>query len=294
MERYREIIPRWEEFKKVISQPIPQAIRVNTLKITPEKLKKVLESNGWRIEESTYFRYVFIIKDKNSIANTLEHYLGWFYIQEITSLIAPLVLDPKPKEKILDLCAAPGGKTTFMAQLMKNQGLIVANDISFKRLRALMANIYRLGVTNTVVTDYHALFFPQDVKFDKVLVDVPCSAEGNVRKSPQRVKCDLKFIQRISSLQKGILIKAIDLVKKGGVVVYSTCTFSPEENEEILNYVLTKKEIEIEKIKIDIPFSCGITSWQDKIFSSQVKKAIRMYPHHINSGGGFVAKIVKK
>ena len=291
MERYKKIIPQWESFIQAIKKGTTQTIRVNTLKITPSELKERLEKKGWRIEE-TEFDFAFRVKEERSIANTLEFYLGFFYIQQLTSLLVVNVLEPKPEEKILDLCAAPGGKTTFIAQLMKNRGLIVANEINYKRQRALLANIYRLGVTNTIVTGFNGLFFPADIKFDKVLVDVPCSAQANRVYKNQKI-VDLKFIKRITPFQKGLLKKAIELVKLRGIVVYSTCTFSPEENEEVIDSVLKEGKVIIEKIKLDFPCEKGIICWEGKKFDESLKLCLRVYPYHFYSGGGFIARLRK-
>jgi NOL1/NOP2/sun family putative RNA methylase len=244
--RYKKIIPDWEKFEKIMNSPLPIVLRTNTLKITSHKLIEIFKEKNIKIKTNKYSPFLLEVYKVNP-SSLLEHYLGYYYLQEASSLIAPLVLNPSSKDRVLDLCAAPGGKTTFLAQLMKNKGLIVANDVNFKRLRALMANIYRLGVLNTLVTNYNGLFFSSEIKFDKVLLDAPCSAEANIRKSPQRFKVNLNFIKNISGLQKGLLLKAIDLVKKNGIVVYSTCTFSPEENEEVIEYALQKRCIKLKK-----------------------------------------------
>ncbi len=293
IERYKEIIQNYNEFLDAVKKPLIQTIRVNTLKITPSKLSRILTEKGWKLKPNKYFKIVFEVESQLSIADTLEFYLGYFYIQEISSLIPVLALDPKAGEKILDLCAAPGGKTTFIAQLMQNKGLVVANDINFKRQRALMANIYKLGVLNTIVTNFNGLFFPHKIEFDKVLVDAPCSAEANRIYDNKKNYVDTHFIKKISGLQKGLLSKAVDLVKPGGIIVYSTCTFSPEENEEVVNYVLNKKNVKLVKIDLNIPHQKGLTRWQRKEFNQDLELCMRVYPHHLFSGGGFVAKLIK-
>lgn len=295
MHRYRGIIPRWDEFIEISRLPLPKTIRVNTLKISVEELTKRLSAKGWKLKRCSFCDYFFEVECEDSIANAIEHWLGLYYIQEATSLIAPLALDPKPNEVILDLCAAPGGKTTHMAQIMGNRGLIVANDVKGKRLRALMANVYRMGLINTIVTAYSGFFFPDGFKFDKAIVDVPCSGEGNLRKDPKRINgAEPRFIKQISGLQKGLLLKAIDLVKPGGVIVYSTCTFAPEENEAVVQHALKKRDVVLEEIKeVDIPCCRGLDRWEDLKFDRKMYYTLRIYPHHFNSGGGYVAKLRK-
>lgn len=178
---------------------------------------------------------------------------------------------------------------------MDGTGTIVANDLNSKRLRALMSNIYKLGVTNCIVTNYDGMRFPiTDFKFDGALVDVPCSAEGNLRKSPRvRFRTSVRYSKRLSGIQRALLLRAIDSVKAGGVIVYSTCTFAPEENEMIVQYALQQRDVHIEPIEIDAPHSYGLTEWEGVSFHHDMQYAVRIYPHHFNSGGGFVARLRK-
>lgn len=294
MERYRQIIPDWDKFIYYCSLPLPRTLRVNTLKLSPQALEARFKNLGWDFKKFEFCPWGYEIETQDEISKTLEHWLGYYYIQEATSFIPVLVLDPHPGEKILDLCAAPGGKTTFIAQITENKAPIWANDVGSKRLRALMANVYRMGAGSVMVTGYNGLFFPQEFKFDKVLLDAPCSGEGNMRKDPDRLKgAEPGFINNISGLQKGLIQKAIDLLKPGGILVYSTCTLAPEENEMVIDYAVRKRDVCIEEINLDIPCCCGITEWNGKKLHPDLAKTIRIYPHHLNSGGGYVAKLRK-
>ncbi|HDI46027.1 MAG TPA: RsmB/NOP family class I SAM-dependent RNA methyltransferase [Candidatus Omnitrophica bacterium] len=294
MERYREIIPEWEKFLRFCYQPLPKTLRVNSIKISPYDLEEIFTKQGWKFHRFDFCDYGYEIVSNHDISKTVEHWLGYYYIQEASSFIPVLVLDPQPEEKILDLCAAPGGKTTFIAQLSRNKAVIWANDIGFQRMRALLSNIYRMGVTSAVVTNYNGLFFPNKVKFDKILLDAPCSGEGNMRKDPRRLKgAEPGFIRNISGIQKGLIQRAIDILQPGGILVYSTCTLAPEENEMVIDYVINRRNVKIEKIDLSIPHAPGITKWQNKNLHSDLVNTVRIYPHHLNSGGVYIAKLRK-
>ncbi|MCS7254228.1 MAG: NOL1/NOP2/sun family putative RNA methylase [Armatimonadota bacterium] len=295
MERYRDIIPNYDEFLRIIDEPMPTTARVNLLKTTPKELIDRLKAKGFEVERSSWCPYLLTLRGDIPAGSTIEHWLGLYYIQEATSLIAPLALSPEPKDAVLDLCAAPGGKTTHVSMLMDGIGTIVANDQNAKRLRALMSNLYKLGITNCIVTEYDGMRFPlSELKFDFALVDVPCSAEGNLRKSPQRrFQTNVRYSRRISGIQKALLLRAIDSVKVGGVIVYSTCTFAPEENEMVVQHALTTRDVQIEPLELNAPHSPGLTEWDGLSFHSDMQYAVRIYPHHFNSGGGFVARLRK-
>jgi len=300
-ERYRSIIPDYDEFISYILKPLPYSIRVNTLKITPEKLAQRMESKGFILRKSKlhpWFFEVDCIGEERGIGATLEHALGYYYAQEIVSGIPPIVLDPKPWELILDMAAAPGSKTTQIAQMMECKGTIVANDVSRERVKALKSNLDRLGVTNTIVTICDARRFYSDMMFDRILLDAPCSSEATIRKDPS-LPLDLSYRlpRSFSRLQKSMIERAYHLLKHGGILVYSVCTFAPEECEEVVEYAL-KIGFEIEEVDIPLKYVEGVTEWVDergrrRSYDPDVSKAIRIYPHFENSGGMFVAKLRK-
>jgi 16S rRNA C967 or C1407 C5-methylase (RsmB/RsmF family) len=171
--------------------------------------------------------------------------------------------------------------------------LIVANDVTPKRLRALLANLSRIGVVNTVVTQWDGRNYPDlGIEFDKVLVDAPCSAEGRARENPDlRQGADINFIRSISGTQKGLLRRALELVKPGGIVVYATCTFAPEENEAVVAYAMQKVPSELLPINLPMPHAPGLTEWQGREFGEAMHLCVRIYPHHLDSGGLFLAKL---
>lgn len=290
MDRYREILDDWEAFWAALERPLPTVIRTNTLRLDPDALRKRLESKGFDLRPLPWEATCFQVHGAIPIGNTLEHWLGYFYVQEATQLFPAKALNPQPGERILDLCAAPGGKATQIAQLMADEGLVVANDASPKRIQALLANVYRLGTRCVVVTECPGEAFPGEARFDRVLVDAPCSAEGVARRYPHlRKGAALGTIQRLAALQKRLLMRALELVRPGGTVVYSTCTLAPEENEGVVAYVLERGLAELLPYEPPVPHARGLVRFGTLEFGPELKKAVRFYPHHFDSEGGFVA-----
>ena len=207
-------------------------------------------------------------------------------------MIPPLVLQPQPGETVLDLCSAPGSKTTQISQQMDNRGIVIANEPSLSRITPLRSNCERLGAINVAITRYDGRRFPNQL-FDRILVDVPCSGEGRARKDLGICgRSSLKRSLGLQALQKGLLKRAINLVKPGGVVVYSTCTYAPEENEIVVESVLDEAHLD----KISIPGlvdSPGITKWNGVEHSNDLLLCARYYPHYNDTGGFFVAKLIK-
>jgi tRNA (cytosine49-C5)-methyltransferase len=237
-----------------------------------------------------------------SLSQLSEHELytqGHLYVQSLSSMLPPLVLDPQPGDSVLDIAAAPGSKTTQMAAMMQNQGKILANDTSLVRLYKLQANLKIQGVKN--VSTRRGLGQPlwQEFPevFDKSLVDVPCSMEG-------RFQCDKpktwanwspKKIKELSLRQRALLRSAVSATKPGGVIVYSTCTLSPEENEMVVEWLLKKENGRVELEEIDIPnapFSPALQNWKHIVFEEQMKLTKRILPSE-SMEGFFIAKFRK-
>ncbi len=287
-----------EAFFDKCYEPMLFSIRVNTLKISIDKLKERLEQK-WEIEwlKNYGLEEGFVIKtilDAGTLGNALEHLLGYYYSQTISSMLPAKVLNPINDSCVLDCCAAPGSKTTHLAALMKNSGFILANDISWKRNIALIHNLQRCGVTNCIVTNMPIQKLQREIKFkfDYILVDAPCSNEGTIRKNPQVMQMwNIKTIKRLSRLQKIILTKAISLLSNDGFLIYSTCTLAPEENEEVIDYVLKRFPLKLEKIKLKIKTRQGLTEWKEKQYSKELKKAVRIWPQDFDSEGFFIAKL---
>jgi len=295
-ERYREVIPEWNRFTEAISRPETTTIRVRTGRIQPDLLLSRLEARGFRLAvldgQPDFFK---VEAEPRSVALTLEHWLGLFYVQRASTGLAAPILDPKPGERVLDMCAAPGGKTTHLADLMEDRGPLVAVEPHVGRIRALAGNVYRTAHVNVMTVKADGRFMPGGALFDRVLVDAPCSAEGTVRAARGKVRSKSEaYREYIVRLQEDLLRRAIELTRPGGTVLYSTCTFAPEENEAVVDAVLRDTPVEIEPISLDVPSAAGLTAFGDRQFDARLAHAVRIYPHHLDSGGLFLAKLRKK
>jgi len=276
-------------------------------------LKTRLESHGWIIKQPfTQFPEIMIVSGNGAgaLGKSKEHLLGYFYVQEVSSMLPILVLQPREGDILLDLCASPGSKTTQAAAMMENGGSIVANEVSMGRLGILSSNLERCGVMNTIVTRKEGVAFCNNVlkkskiRFDKILVDAPCSGEGTLRKSPKTFEMwNIKMINKIASLQRRLAENALKLLKVGGEMIYSTCTLAPEEDEFIVDHLMKNFDIEIMDISLPLKFREGVTRWvtgngkQDggkKVeLDANCRKCLRLYPQDNDTDGFFVAKIKK-
>ncbi len=231
-----------EDFISACQRPLRKSIRVNTLKISVDDFTKRASSKGWALEPVPWCETGFWIDADESevpLGNTAEHMAGLFYIQEASSMMPVSALfmpDDHEYQSVLDTAAAPGSKTTQIAALMNNSGILVANEFSASRVKVLHANIERCGIRNAALTNFDGRVFggwlPE--QFDAVLLDAPCSGEGTIRKDPDSLKnWSLESIQSIADTQKELIESAFQALKVGGVLVYSTCTLSREENQEV-------------------------------------------------------------
>ncbi|MEM5814923.1 MAG: RsmB/NOP family class I SAM-dependent RNA methyltransferase [Candidatus Aenigmatarchaeota archaeon] len=294
--KFKEILG--EEFKKLeecLKIRPRKTIRTNTLKITKDKLKKRLEEKGWKLEEVPWYENAFFVETEERIAKSEEFFLGYFYIQDAASLIPPLVLNPNENEVVLDLCASPGSKTTLMVELMKNKGLIIANDVSPKRIEALTFNLQKIGATNTIVVMMDGRRIDKiKMKFDKVLVDAPCSASGTFISSFSVLEFwSDHIVKKLSKLQKQLLKAAAGVLRNGGELVYSTCSIDPEENEENLEFAV--KNIGLEPIKIEIEnmkYRKGLKKYKNRKYEYS-EYGIRFYPFDNQTEGFFICKLKK-
>jgi len=294
LDRYREIVPDYVGFRAIQSLPLYNSARINTLKIEREKLLERLEEEGVLFRSFEWYPLGLKL-DIESPGKLLENLLGFIHIQEELSMVPPLVLDPQPGECVLDLCASPGSKTTQISQMMENRGIVIANEPSLARVAPLRSNCERLGVLNVAVTRYDGRNFPRG-PFDRVLVDAPCSSEGRERRGPGVLsRCSRERSLDLGVLQLSLLRNALRLTKPGGIVVYSTCTYAPEENELVVQEVLEDAEdLRLEKVSIAGLQECpGITEWNGKRLNDALSCTARYYPHINDTGGFYVAKIIK-
>jgi tRNA (cytosine40_48-C5)-methyltransferase len=237
-----------DELIKKINTPYTRYLRVNTLKITCEELITRLRVKGFVLEKQELDFCYKIIKKPFSLSSTVEYLLGYFYLQDKASMISVNELNPKETDLVLDSCGAPGGKTTLLSQLMNNKGVIISIDKKPERLKAEVFNIQRLGCINIASFQMDALKVKRlDLKFDKILIDAPCSATGNMWKEKKRMKSVNKHEVLLNSiLQKKLIKSSYDVLKTGGMMLYSTCSLEAEENEENAAYAET---LGLKKIK---------------------------------------------
>ena len=224
------------------------AIRVNSLKTNEEELKNKLIDDGFKVEEGNISNMSLIVKNPAGLASSKLFKAGFFTIQQEASMKTVEVLDPKENTRILDLCAAPGTKTSYLAEYTKNTAKIVANDLAKSKNKLILENIERLGLENISLTNYDASSFVEDFKdgFDYVLVDAPCSGLGVVGRKPEiRYNRNKETIVRLANLQREILENALKYVKKGGFLVYSTCTIGPLENRDNFKFLMDKENLEL-------------------------------------------------
>lgn len=295
-EEYSEIIPEFSLFQESLQRPIPTHIRINRLLIEPASLVHLVEEKGiLLIQSSQRYDTLFLAPGLASPGNLLEYFLGYIHPQALTSAVAALALSPGENSYLLDMCAAPGGKSAHCAQLMKNTGLIISNDLYTSRHISLGHTLSRLGVLNAVVTGYQAQEFPLKQRFDYVLADVPCSCEGKFRKTRDTSTYrENKDKGKLPGLQKRIILRGFDLLKENGEMLYSTCTYNPEENESVVNVLLKKRDAELLPIDVGLDVESGITEWKDEKYDKRLKNAVRFYPHRTDSVGFFMARIGRR
>ncbi|MBI4147046.1 RsmB/NOP family class I SAM-dependent RNA methyltransferase [Candidatus Woesearchaeota archaeon] len=297
IERYSEMTD-WDEFKKYSLSFLRRSIRVNTLLGTVAKVKKSIEAKGWKLVPIPWCKEGFWIEhdERRDVGNLLEYHTGRIYVQEAASMIPPLVLQPKPGDIVLDMAASPGSKTTQMAAMMKNEGLIVANDCKGDRLQSLGINLQRSVITNCLIT----LMRGQGIKylqFDKILLDAPCSGTGTIRKSLKTISIwNAGMITKLAKEQKELIEVAFQNLRPGGEMVYSTCSLEPEENEGVVSHLLNKYE-NAEMVEVVLPglkVSLPVMGFKKEKYHPSVKKVLRIWPQDNDTEGFFIAKIRKK
>ena len=275
-------------------------IRANSLKTKRRELAKNLISRGVNLDPLAEWSKVGlkIYSSTVPIGATPEYLSGQYMLQSPSSFLPVLALNPLPGEKILDMCASPGGKTTYIGQLMKNEGLLVANDLKKERIKSLFFNIHRLGIKNSIITNYDGREFAKLYnKFDRVLLDAPCSGLGVISKDKSvKMNRTYKEILNNSRLQKELILAAIDSCnakgKGEGSIVYSTCTISVEENEWVIDYALKHRYVKCIETGLEIG-EPGFVQFREKHFHPSIANTRRIYPHIHEIDGFFIAKLKK-
>lgn len=295
LSRYESLVEHTSELWTAARRPLPICVWTNHLKTSDPALLDALVDDNIDVDSVDWCQGAFRTQSWAKPGSTLAYRAGWYLVQEEIAMTAVEALDPQPTDWVLDLCAAPGNKTVQIASRVHPLGFVVANEWNTGRLSSLWNSVARMGVTNvaTVNADGQTIPLPNHA-FDRVLVDVPCSGEGTLRKHLRRqwsVTSSLKAIARIVPIQKRLLSRALDLVKPGGTVVYSTCTFAPEENEAVLDAVLGDRAV-VEPFHIPgLHHAPGVLNWQGASFRADLLHAHRYYPHLNDTGGFFVARL---
>ncbi len=304
LEKLRRIIPanQWDKTVKTFTSERPTTFRVNTLKNISGSLKEKLEPQGFKIENVIWYKDAFILRKgkQKDLEKTDLYRRGQIYVQWLSSMIPPLVLDPQPGERVLDLTAAPGSKTTQLACLMKGQGQVLANDINPIRLEKLKANAALQEASNVEVlpAGEGGMVWKNNFEaFDRVLLDAPCSSEGRFQLEEPATygywKEDTN--RKMAKDQRRLFKSAFLSLKPGGTMVYSTCTFAPEENEMVLNWALEtyRGALVLGDITATLPLHTrGLSAWGDLKFNPSVVKSVRVLPT-ADVEGFFVAKLEK-
>jgi len=288
------------EFLEANENPRPVTIRTNTLKARRRDLGPMLIDRGVNVEPMARWSSVglTVFDTKVPLGATPEYLAGHYMLQGGASFLPVMALAPQEKERVLDMAAAPGGKSSYIAALMKNTGMLWANDANKDRCRAVVSNLHRMGIINSIVTNYDGRQMPKVFhSFDRVLLDAPCSGTGVISKDEAvKINKDEKDIQRCSHLQRELLLSAIDCCNAnsgtGGYVVYSTCSILVDENEAVVDFALKKRNVKLVPCGLDFGKE-GYVKYQQHRFHPTLKLTKRFYPHTHNLDGFFVAKLKK-
>ena len=294
LSRMREMLgDEYEEFLESYQKPRTYGLRVNTSKITCEEFEKLVPFPVTRIPwtENGYFYSEDVRPSRCPM-----YQAGLYYLQEPSAMTPAACLPVNPGESVLDLCAAPGGKATALGAALKGQGLLIANDISTSRARALLRNLELFGISNSFVTNETparlAEQFPEF--FHKILLDAPCSGEGMFRKEEALAKdWTPEKSHELARIQKELILQSADMLRPGGLLLYSTCTFAPEEDEGTISYLLEQREdMELLELPAYEGFSPGVPEWGNG--NKDLRKCVRIFPHKMNGEGHFLALLKKQ
>lgn len=292
-ERYKQLFgAELDTFLSTIDRPLDTTLRVNTLKTDHDALAARLRKKGVSLEsiDSVGMR---VIDAPFSMASTPEHLFGLFYLQGAAEMAVAPQLACARHESVWDMCAAPGGKTTHISQLMENTGVVVATDVSSSKLQALKNNVARMGCHDTIIFQSDARTFTPSMKFDRVLLDAPCTGSGIMRRDPTRKTSrgpeDIAFMH---ALQKGLLEKAIASVEPGGIIIYATCSLEPEENEKVIDWALRTQPVTTLPL---LPSHAVISPAFEAPFGKKLNEGVarcgRIHPHTNDSNGMFIARL---
>lgn len=292
--RMKEMLgAEYEDFITGYEQPRKYGLRVNTLKLLPEEFEKIAP---FEIEKTPWIPNGYYYKEGTFPARHPYYAAGLYYLQEPSAMTPASRLPVEPGERVLDLCAAPGGKATELAARLRGRGVLVANDISASRARALLHNLELFGASNILVTNEVPARLAEVFEgyFDKILVDAPCSGEGMFRKSQEAISAwSLERVRFFAKQQKTIVESAVRMLRPGGMMLYSTCTFSAEENEGTVAETLERfPELELIPMEGYEGFESGRPEWGGGC--AALERCVRIWPHKMPGEGHFLALFRKR
>jgi NOL1/NOP2/sun family putative RNA methylase len=298
VERYIEFLGLDEtiELLNANERPLTPSIRVNTLKIEVKTIKKRLENKGFALEPIKWVEYGFNISKYPFNLGALHEYLqGFYYIQSVATMLPALILNPHTNDVVIDMCAAPGGKATHLAQIMNNQGKLILLERNERRIPALEVNLRRMGITNSIVLNHDATHLEKlNIKADRILLDAPCTGEGLIRQDKSRKKSkNINDIKKMVSVQKKLLSAGLNALKPNGKLLYSTCSIGPEENELVVDSIL-KINPNFSIIRIPKQYGVhGLTEVYGVTYRNDLKFTQRIYPHIHDTIGFFLCLITR-
>jgi len=293
MDTKQLFLKRYQQLGGTIQEIVlKKSIRINTLKITHQKFSERMQSIGVKLTKIPFTKDGYYAEAPFSLGAITEYLLGYYYIQEAAAQLPCEILNPQQTDTVLDMCAAPGGKTTQLAQIMNNQGIIIATEYKQHRLASLCNNIERMGSHNTIAYKTNPENLQKSkIKFDKILLDAPCSGNYATDKT-WFTKRTIQGIQTSSNIQKQLLKIALNLLKDNSTLLYSTCSLEPEENELNIQWLIDNYNVKIEPITISVG-ATGLTNVFGQQLNKQIKHCKRFWPHKTNTEGFFIAKIRK-
>jgi NOL1/NOP2/sun family putative RNA methylase len=298
LDRYRPLIDDWQAFTDACAAPLPMALWRNPRRLGAEAFEALLREEGLQLHPLGWNPLGYRVAREQRPGAQWWYLAGLAQIQEEAAQLPVRLLDPQPGERILDLCAAPGGKSAQIAARLANTGTVVANDLRIGRIRGLRGNLERLGLANVSVTQGDGTGYPEAAgAFDRVLVDAPCSGEGTLRKRSALAQASgPEFSLRLAAVQRALLRRAVALCRPGGRIVYSTCTFAPEENEAVVDAVLRELDgqVALSPAVVDgLATAPGLTRWDGQGYDASLDRSLRLWPH-LNDTGGFYVAVLDK
>lgn len=287
--RYASALPDFDAFAASLSRPLPQTIMTHPLRIEPERLEQLF-GDTLDLSPLTWCPGAFRLSAADRPGRLWGFTAGLYTVQEEASLLPARMLDARPGDRVLDLCAAPGNKTAHLALALGNRGTVMANDLKVSRLQALYDVCRRLGLCNISVSGHDGAVYPvADAQFDRILVDAPCTSEGKAQRGYLRASSD-RFRTFVCGQQRALLRRAFELCKPGGRIVYSTCTFAPEENEASVTAIIEELGGRLRALPspVAIPGAApGLPEFEGRTYHPDLQHGTRLWPHRTGTGGFF-------